>query len=282
LADAIISNPPAIGHIHVAEALGIPCHIMFPQPWYYGTKEFPHPMAGMEYVKGRINNSLSYRVFESLMWTTFSSEINKWRYRTLGIPMLFSYATFSHNFIDSAKIPFSAMWSPAFVPKPADWPKQCQVVGTFCEEMVPKSFDVTPFAALDTWIKAGPKPIFIGFGSMVIKDTTKLTKIIQEAAHAANVRIVVQSSWSKLDVEDGSDLLRNVGPCPHDWLLPLCCAVVHHGGAGTTAAGLRYGLPVSRLKKVTLRQTCMSALFVIRLTIAFAIRFPVARLSFFC
>ena len=82
---------------------------------------------------------------------------------------------------------------------------------------------------------------------MVIKDTSKLATIIQEAAHAANVRIVVQSSWSKLDVEDGSDLLRNVGPCPHDWLLPLCCAVVHHGGAGTTAAGLRYGLPVSTL-----------------------------------
>lgn len=40
LADAVISNPPIMGHIHVCEALGIPLHIMFPQPWYYGTKEF--------------------------------------------------------------------------------------------------------------------------------------------------------------------------------------------------------------------------------------------------
>jgi hypothetical protein len=55
--------------------------------------------------------------------------------------------------------------------------------------------------------------------------------------------VVVQSSWTKLEVEDGSDLLRNVGPCPHDWLLPLCAGVVHHGGAGTVAAGLRFGLP---------------------------------------
>jgi sterol 3beta-glucosyltransferase len=46
VADAIIANPPVAGHIHVAEALAIPLHIMFPQPWYYGTKEFPHPMAG--------------------------------------------------------------------------------------------------------------------------------------------------------------------------------------------------------------------------------------------
>jgi hypothetical protein len=42
VADAIIANPPVIGHVHVAEALGVPCHIMFPQPWYYGTKDFPH------------------------------------------------------------------------------------------------------------------------------------------------------------------------------------------------------------------------------------------------
>ena len=44
LADAVISNPPTMGHIHVCEALGIPLHIMFPQPWYYPTRAFPHPM----------------------------------------------------------------------------------------------------------------------------------------------------------------------------------------------------------------------------------------------
>jgi hypothetical protein len=46
VADAIISNPPTMGHIHVAETLGAPLHMMFPQPWFYGTTEFPHPMAG--------------------------------------------------------------------------------------------------------------------------------------------------------------------------------------------------------------------------------------------
>jgi UDP:flavonoid glycosyltransferase YjiC (YdhE family) len=58
VADAItgIANPPVMGHVHVAETLGIPCHIMFPQPWYYGTRDFPHPMAGLEYVHGRQRN----------------------------------------------------------------------------------------------------------------------------------------------------------------------------------------------------------------------------------
>jgi len=126
--------------------------------------------------------------------------------------------------------------------KPEDWPSQCEVVGTFVINQK-KDFDPSPFKDLQEWIDAGEKPVFIGFGSMVIEDPGQLTEIIKAAAHKAKMRIVVQSSWTKLDVEDGSEYLRNVGPCPHDWLLPLCRAVVHHGGAGTVAAGLRFGLP---------------------------------------
>jgi sterol 3beta-glucosyltransferase len=242
LADAIISNPPVIGHIHVAEALGIPCHIMFPQPWYYGTREFPHPMAGLEYVQGRTMNLQSYNAFEALFFTNFSRQINQWRRKTLKLPPIYAVAT-SLNQIVAAKIPFSAMWSPSFVPKPADWPDQCSVVGTFVNKPGAVTFDLEPFQELQAWIDAGTPPIFLGFGSMVIRDTAKLVKMIREAVHATGLRMVVQSSWSKLDVEDGSELLRNVGPCPHDWLLPQCAAVIHHGGAGTTAAGLRFGKP---------------------------------------
>ena len=241
VADAIIANPPVGGHIHVAEALGVPCHIMFPQPWYYGTKAFPHPMSGLDYVQGRRSNEQSYEIFEALNWSTFGSDLNNWRFRTLHLPHIYAYAS-GLNLVASAALPFSAMWSPSFVPKPADWPEQCEVVGTFVIDQK-VDFDVSLFAELDAWLKSGPKPIFIGFGSMVIKDPQKLEVIIKQAAHLAQVRVVVQSSWTKLDVEDDSGLLHNVGPCPHDWLLPLCAGVVHHGGAGTVAAGLRYGLP---------------------------------------
>jgi Glycosyltransferase family 28 N-terminal domain len=117
IADTIIANPPVAGHIHVAEALGIPCHIMFPQPWYYGTKEFPHPMAGLEYVAGRAQNQASYEIFEALSWSTFASDINKWRFRVLKVPHIYTFAS-GLNLINLAKVPFSAMWSPSFVPKP--------------------------------------------------------------------------------------------------------------------------------------------------------------------
>lgn len=246
VADAIIANPPVMGHIHVAEALGIPCHIMFPQPWYYGTSSFPHPMAGMDYVEGRRGNSQSYHVFEALAWTNFGREINRWREWTLKLPAISAYSS-TPNFVKHARLPFSAMWSPSFVPKPDDWPDQCKVVGTFVIDQK-SSADLSLFADLQNWLDSGEKPIFIGFGSMVIKDPSRIEKIIQEAVLECKTRVVVQSSWTKLNVElpggtEGSELLRNVGPCPHDWLLPQCCAVVHHGGAGTVAAGLRLGLP---------------------------------------
>jgi sterol 3beta-glucosyltransferase len=173
---------------------------------------------------------------------SFNGEINSWRVRKLGLPYLYGLAQSSTNLVTAAKLPFSAMWSASFVPKPKDWPDQCQVVGAFFVEQK-TNFDAKPFEEFTMWLNNGPKPIFIGFGSMVIKEPQKLEKIIKEAARKANVRVVVQSGWSKLDVEDESGLCHNVGPCPHDWLLPLCCAVIHHGGAGTTAAGLRLGLP---------------------------------------
>ena len=248
VADAVIANPPVIGHIHVCEALAIPLHIMFPQPWYYGTKYFPHPFSGLSYDISRVGtaNYASYTMFEGVLHAGLGRFINSWRANTLNLPRIPTSIMFSNSIV-SCKVPFSAMWSPSFFPKPADWPDQCRVVGTFTEvkDVTKKqtvTVDTEKFADLIAWIESGTKPVFIGFGSMVIKDTNALEEIIKQAAKQTDTRIVVQSSWSKLDVS-GEPLCHNVGPVSHDWLLPQCAAVIHHGGAGTTAAGLRYGLP---------------------------------------
>ena len=134
-------------------------------------------------------------------------------------------------------------------PNQHSWPKQVRVVGTFTdkkvvEQSIRKQFDVTPFRDLIAWLDqpGQPAPIFVGFGSMVIDDPTHLAELIMSAADKAQCRVVVQSSWTKIDVS-ASSKCHMVGPCPHDWLLPQMCAVVHHGGAGTTAAGLRWSKP---------------------------------------
>ena len=171
------------------------------------------------------------------MQVAYGKFINYWRAHTLQVPKI----PFNHhysNFIVQCKIPFSAMWSPSFVPKPEDWPEQCRVVGTFTENnnkgaahnVILSSIEEKHNAKLIAWLREGGedrKPIFIGFGSMVIKDTQRLQKMIMDAAQATNTRIVVQSSWSKMDV--AGDFCHNVGPVSHDWLLPQCCAVIHHG-----------------------------------------------------
>ncbi len=209
-------------------------------------------------LKNRINSKKkSFAAWEIIQYQVFGKTINKWRMRTLHLPRI--HGSLTQNSIPKEKIPFSAMWSPTLLPRPKDWPEQCRVVGTCSQKIVKKrSFD--PIEAglgdLVDWLNSGPKPVFIGFGSMVIENPRRLQEMIITAAAKVQCRIVVQSGWTKLDVSGcmkGEDLpldfglqgplCFNVGSCPHDWLLPLCCAAVHHGGAGTTAAGLEYGLP---------------------------------------
>jgi UDP:flavonoid glycosyltransferase YjiC (YdhE family) len=240
MANAVIANPPAMGHIHVCEALGVPLHIMFPQPWYYGTKDYPHPMAGLPYKEKKQRNYKSYDDFEIITNASLSLPINSWRRKTLELGEVQGML---NQAITRSNIPFSAMWSASFVPKPDDWPEQCRVVGTFTiDQAKAATFDGWEFSDLTEWIADGPPPVFLGFGSMVIDDTARLADVIKSAAVISECRIVVQSSWSKIDIS-GEPRCMSVGPCPHDWLLPKCSAVVHHGGAGTTAAGLRFGLP---------------------------------------
>lgn len=119
VADAVIANPPPFGHIHVCEALAIPLHIMFPQPWYYGTCEFPHPMSGLSYKKTSLVNAASYRIFERLMWSNLGNYINQWRRETLALPIIRLGSTIGSAVMVDSKVPFSAMWSPSFVPHPA-------------------------------------------------------------------------------------------------------------------------------------------------------------------
>ena len=254
VADAVIANPPTFGHIHVAEALACPLHMMFPQPWT-ATAALPHPMSGLPNhapttALGRELNYSSYGYVDQAMWLGNASIINAWRRRDLRLAPI----RLGGGLLSRARVPFSYMWSSALLPKPVDWPPSTRVVGTYfvaqaalqargSQQLPAATFDETPFASLMQWLGEGDAPpIFVGFGSMVIEQPAALALVIMRAARASGRRVLVQSGWSKLEV--GSEpLCFEVGPCPHEWLLPKVCAVVHHGGAGTTAAGLARGLP---------------------------------------
>ena len=91
----------------------------------------------------------------------------------------------------------------------------------------------------------GPAPIYIGFGALAVPDAAALTEVIYDAAKASGKRVLLSRGCADLGkgVENKPENVCLVGNCPHSWLLPKCSAAIHHGGAGTTAAALRAGIP---------------------------------------
>lgn len=99
---------------------------------------------------------------------------------------------------------------------------------------------------LAKFLESGPTPIYIGFGSIVIDDPEKVTDMILEAVQRTGVRAIISRGWSKLGGERENDSnVFYLGDCPHEWLFQHVAAVIHHGGAGTTACGLLNARPTT-------------------------------------
>lgn len=133
------------------------------------------------------------------------------------------------------------MWSPGLIPKPADWGPEIDIAGFVFLDLA-SSFK--PPESLSRFLDAGEPPVYIGFGSIVVDDPDQFTSLIFEGVKKAGIRALVSKGWGGLGDENNTPenvyMLENT---PHDWLFPRCSAVVHHGGAGTTAIGLKCGKP---------------------------------------
>ncbi|OQE93072.1 hypothetical protein PENNAL_c0006G03456 [Penicillium nalgiovense] len=237
VADAIIANPPSFAHIHCAQALGIPLHMMFTMPWT-STRSFPHPLANLKYstTEPKMANYLSYGIVEWLTWQGLGDVINDWR-KTIDLEPI--SVTEGPRLAETLKIPFTYCWSPTLMPKPADWPAHLNVCGFFFRSPP----DFTPPPDLDAFLQSGPPPVYIGFGSIVIEDPPAMTATLVNAVRSWGGRAIISRGWSNLGEAQSDDQIFYLGDCPHEWLFQKVAAVVHHGGAGTTACGLRFGRP---------------------------------------
>ncbi|KAG9242487.1 glycosyltransferase family 1 protein [Calycina marina] len=239
IADAIIANPPSFAHIHIAEKMGIPLHMMFTMPWS-PTQQFPHPLANIQSSNADVNmtNFVSYALVEMMTWQGLGDVINRFRERALGLdPISLIWAP---GMLSRLRIPYTYCWSPALIPKPKDWGQHISISGFYFLSLA-SSF--TPEPDLAAYLAAGPPPVYIGFGSIVVDDPDAMTKMIFEAVKKAGVRALVSKGWGglgadALGIPEGVFMLGNV---PHDWLFQHVSCVVHHGGAGTTAAGISTG-----------------------------------------
>lgn len=247
--DILIESPSAMGGVHIAEALGIPYMRAFTMPWTR-TRAYPHAFIVPDQKMGGSYNYLTHVMFETLFWKGISGQVNKWRQNELGLPRT------SLLKMQQTKIPFLYNISPSIFPPSVDFPDWVKVTGYwFLEE---GGDDYEPPAKLVEFLQQakdkGKKVVYIGFGSIVVKNAKSLTKAIVEAVQEADVYCILNKGWSDrlLDTEEKKNTepeielppeVYNSGAIPHDWLFPRISAAVHHGGSGTTGATLRAGLP---------------------------------------
>lgn len=165
--------------------------------------------------------------------------INKFRKRTLKLDPI--SPLWGHQLLNRLHLPFTYLWSSSLIPKPEDWGSNIHIAGF---SFLPQSHSYTPPPRLVDFLERGSAPIYIGFGSIVVDDPQALTNLILKALKLAKVRAIVSKGWGQIGGgHEVPDTVYLVGDCPHDWLFQHVSCVVHHGGAGTTAAGIAAGCP---------------------------------------
>lgn len=143
--------------------------------------------------------------------------------------------------LDGSDAPMLHCFSEVLCPRPSDWPDFALVSGFW---FLKSKDNYEPPKDLVRFLGEGDPPIYIGFGSMSGRKPERTTRIIIDAVKQTNVRVVLASGWGGLsEFNDLPKTIHILKEAPHDWLFPRVAAVAHHGGAGTTAAGLRAGKP---------------------------------------
>ena len=243
--DILIESPSAMAGIHIAEALGIPYFRAFAMPWTR-TRAYPHAFAVPEHKMGGAYNYITYVMFDNIFWKATAGQINRWRKKELGL------RSTSLDKLQPNKVPFLYNFSPFVVVPPLDFSDWIRVTGYW---FLDEASDWSPPPALIEFIARAradeKKLVYIGFGSIVVSDPAALTKTVVASVLKADVRCILSKGWSdRLGNQDATvpevpfpPEIHQITSAPHDWLFKQIDAAVHHGGAGTTGASLRAGLP---------------------------------------
>ncbi|EJU00971.1 UDP-Glycosyltransferase/glycogen phosphorylase [Dacryopinax primogenitus] len=252
--DVLVESPSAMAGIHIAEALGIPYFRAFTMPWSR-TRAYPHAFAVPERKMGGSYNYMTYVMFDQVFWRAIAGQVNRWRRNTLNIDST------NIDKLEQHKVPFLYNFSPSIVPPPLDWYEWIRVTGYwFLDD--PDNSQAKKWTPPDDLVQfinsaraEGRKLVYIGFGSIVVSDPDAMTQCVIQAIEQSGVRAILSKGWSdrlsskkdpKALEKEHAKLPSTIYPIasiPHDWLFARIDAACHHGGAGTTGASLRAGIP---------------------------------------
>jgi sterol 3beta-glucosyltransferase len=224
--------------LSLAEKLGLP----FLQAYYIPftpTQTFPSflfPKLSSWF--GGSLNRLSHHLTRQIMWQGFRSADKLARQKVLDLHAAPFWGPFNADCAQHYPILYG--YSPSVIPPPPDWDKAIHVTGYW---FLDPAADWTPPPALVEFLQAGSPPVYVGFGSMGNRKPEETADLVLQALARTQQRAIILSGWSGLHKADLPGSVFMLDTIPFSWLFPRVAAVVHHGGAGTTSAGLRAGVP---------------------------------------
>lgn len=236
-ADAILAG---FGGVFVGEAIAAKLGIMLVQAYNvplsttgaFAGALFP----GLSW--GSWSRQLGHRLTREAIWMVMRSSGNTARIKILGAPSASLFAPTKIPGLVPGPVLYG--YSSAILPEMPEWGNLVEVTGYwFADE--PTNW--TPPPGLEAFLAAGPKPVCIGFGSMTQTDPEKMTRLVVDAVKRSEQRAILLSGWGNLTAHERPDTIFQCDNIPHSWLYPRMRAIVHHGGAGTTAAAFRSGVP---------------------------------------
>jgi sterol 3beta-glucosyltransferase len=225
----------AVGAHTLARERNIPDIHIQGFPMFTPTGDYPN--VTMPDLKLRTLNYLTHVVSKKITWWTSKFGFEQVR-RRARLPKRKLYFPFDDDPL-RPPTPILCAWSPSLLPPSSEWGSNVYVTGYY---FFSDNKTYQPAIELQRFLDAGAPPVCVSFGSMINRDAERIDKIVRFALTQTNSRGIILSGWSDLKNGTSGDLLY-LDAIPHDWLLPRCKMVIHHGGAGTVSAGLRAGIP---------------------------------------
>jgi sterol 3beta-glucosyltransferase len=238
-ADLAIQSPAGCGAFEAAALRGLPVVLASPVP-FAPTRAFPSVFLGAPgFSLGTAYNTFTHHLMHRVLWSMMGGPLSDHLRRKLGLRRWGSFGQ-QLAYARAQEIPMLYGFSEHVLPRPADWDATQRVTGYWFLEP-PAGW--SPPNELQRFLDDGPAPVYIGFGSIVQGDAEARTRLALRALELTGQRGVLSTGWGGLARQAAPPTVYIVEDVPHAWLFPRMAAVVHHGGAGTTAAGLRAGVP---------------------------------------
>jgi sterol 3beta-glucosyltransferase len=230
-----------VGGLYLAISLAEKLQIPFLQAYIFPftpTTAFPAILLPQSISRfGGTVNRLSHHLFRQIMWQGFRKADCLARQQVLNLPPAPFFGSYNSPIL--RECPTLYGFSSSVIPQPSDW-HNTQVTGYW---FLDEAADWTPPTALLEFLEGGAPPVYIGFGSMGSRKPVETADLILESLARTGQRAILQSGWGGLMKTKLPETVFMVDSISHSWLFPRVAAVVHHGGAGTTAAGMRAGVP---------------------------------------